>query len=116
MKRFLIMLLMVGCAQQLPTPGAPGKDGTNGKDGTAGTNGINGQNGSVVTFVKFCPQVTSYPSVFVEVGLCIDGELFAVYSVNNGFGVKLETGNYSSHAIGSACSFSVQPGCVVVPQ
>ncbi len=123
----LMILLLTACNQQLGLPGVDGKDGRDGLDGTAGADGaagapgsagadgINGRDGSVVTFVKFCPHTASYPTTFPEVGLCIDGELFAVYSANGGFGVKLEPGAYSSNAIGSACSFTVQAGCVVVP-
>jgi hypothetical protein len=108
-----LILLLAACNQQL---GLPGKDGVDGAAGAPGSNGINGRDGSVVTFVKFCPHTASYPTTFPEVGLCVDGELFAVYSANGGFGVKLEPGNYSSNAIGSACSFEVHDDCVVVPQ
>ena len=89
------------------------------EDGTSslalnGTPGANGTPGTVVAPVQFCPGTPSYPSTFIEVGFCIDNTLYAVYSQNNGFLVKLLPGSYQSEAIGSRCTFVVQPNCVIV--
>lgn len=77
-----------------------------------GTNGTNGTNGFTFASVQFCTQVTNYPSTFPEVGFCINGSLYAVYSANGGYLFQVANGAYSSNAIGSACNFSVS-GCSV---
>lgn len=122
--------------------GADGANGTNGQDGAAGANGVDGQNGSngtngqdgatgsqgpqgpagasgangidttPITVVNLCPGTSNY-GVFVEIALCLNNNLYAVYSANGGFLTYLAPGGYSSNAIGSACSLTVQPNCVV---
>lgn len=77
--------------------------------------------GSQTTFsnaqiVQFCPGTTVYPSIFNEVGICTNTNLYAVYSANNGFLTLIPPGTYQSNAIGSSCNFTVYPNCVVVPQ
>lgn len=96
--------------------GQNGTNGTNGQNGTNGHDGVNGQNGTDanITTVQFCQGVTpTYPSTFPELGFCINNELYAVYSANNGFLVYLPPGRYSSNGINATCTFSVLPNCIV---
>lgn len=82
-------------------------------NGTNGTNGAPGTPGTLVTPVQFCPGTTHYPTTFPEVGFCINNELYAVYSANDGFLTKVAPGVWSSNAIGSSCTFTVSANCVV---
>ena len=84
-------------------------------DGTAADvyNGTPGLNAATVSAVQFCPGVTVYPSAFLEVGLCIDNKLYAVYSTNGGFLSYLPPGAYQSNAVGSSCNFTVTDGCEI---
>jgi hypothetical protein len=96
--------------------GAAGADGTNGQDGDTGPQGVPGlagADGTIVRTVKLCPGETVYPSVFVEEALCINGDLYAVYSANGGFLTRLAPGNYSSNAIGSRCNLQVLSNCEI---
>ena len=97
----LLMLTMVACAPRR------GKAGLNGSNGVTGPQGIAGNNGSVITRVQFCPGTGAYPSVFPEVGLLIDGHLYAVYSSLGGYLFEVLPGNYASNSIGNSCSFTV---------
>jgi hypothetical protein len=87
-------------------------NGTNGTNGTNGLNGTNGTSGTVINAVQFCPSITNYPSTFSEVGFCIGGTLYAVYSANNGFLSAILNGTYSSDGINSSCTFTVN-GCTI---
>lgn len=115
----------------LVTNGLPGAAGAAGQDGTNGTNGVDGQQGTigpsgsegpqgipgqsgVVTSVKLCSHLTVYPSVFVEVGFCIDHKLYTVYSTHGGYMTELPPGNYSSNTVGSKCNFTVAANCEVL--
>ena len=71
------------------------------------SNGIDAIDGTLVTPVKLCTGTTSYPNVFVEYAFCIENKLYGVYSVNGGFMSYLPDGTYSSNAIGSACTLTV---------
>ena len=93
--------------------GQVGPQGIQGLIGPAGIQGIPGSAGTVVTFVQFCPGATVYPSTFPEFGLCVAGQIYAVYSANGGFGVQLPLGAYSSDGINSSCSFNVLANCVI---
>jgi hypothetical protein len=75
-------------------------------------NGTNGTAGTIVAPVQFCPAATSYPGTFSEVGFCIGGNLYAVYSANDGFLSAIPNGNYTSNGINSSCNFTVT-GCTV---
>lgn len=91
-----------------------GLDGLNGEKGEKGDKGDPGKNGTNVWTVELCPSDTTvYPTTFVERGLCINGNLFAVYSQNGGFLTKLPPGLYISNAVGSNCTFEVKLGCKV---
>lgn len=97
-KLALAILLLSGCGQ-----------GPQGIPGTAGTNG------TTINPVQFCPSVTpNYPTTFPESGFCIDGNIYAVYSANDGFLTLIPPGQYVSNAIGSICTFQVLPNCVVL--
>lgn len=104
----VIFLLLGACSQ----PGAPGVNGVDGKNGLNGTNGSNGADANPVTIVQLCPDITTYPGVFVEVALCIQGKLYGVYS-NPVFMTELPPGNYASAAIGSACNLTIGENCVI---
>jgi len=71
-------------------------------------------NGTIITPIQFCPGTTSYPSTFVEYGFCINNQLWAVYSLNNGFMTLIPPGLYSSNAVGSSCNFQVITGCGII--
>lgn len=114
----LIGLGLSGCRPQHTTyinekPGATGPQGLQGETGGSGSQGLPGIDSTPVTVVQLCPGVTTYPGVFVEVAICLQNKLYAVYSANGGFLVELVPGNYSSNAIGSSCSLTVAPNCVV---
>jgi hypothetical protein len=81
---------------------------------TNGSNGTNGTNATPVTVVQLCPGVTVYPSTFVEQALCINGNLYGVYSANDGFLSYLPPGTYSSDGINASCNLTIKPNCVVV--
>jgi hypothetical protein len=99
----LTVLILAGC----------GKDGSNGIPGPAGQPGTPG---TQVTEIQLCPGTPTYPSTFVEFAQCVNGNLYAVYSANDGFWTYLPPGTYSSNAIGSSCNFQVLSNCQVVPQ
>ncbi len=93
--------------------GIMGPSGPQGVIGPAGIPGVSGAPGTLVTFVKFCNEVTNYPSTFPEYGLCVSGQLFAVYSTHGGFGVLVPPGYYSSHGVNSSCNFTVGANCAI---
>lgn len=94
--------------------GATGATGETGATGATGAQGQAGINATPITIVQFCPGTPQYPSVFPEIGLCLNNHIYAVYSANNGFLVILTPGLYQSNAIGSSCTFSVPAtGCTI---
>lgn len=101
-------------------PGAPGQDGRDGQDGAPGQDGrdgrdgANGADGQPARVVPLCPGVSNY-GVFVEVALCINNQLFAVYSTPAAFLTLIPPGRYSSQGVGSACNFTVLPNCQITP-
>ena len=96
------------------TNGTNGSNGANGSNGSNGSNGTNGTNGTVVTPVQFCSaDKASYPNTFPEVGFCIAGQLYAVYSANDGFLSLITPGTYTSNGINSSCTFTVSANCAV---
>lgn len=110
----LIFMLIstAGCGVQKGDAGERGLPGSNGSNGVNGTNGTNGTNATPVTLVKLCPGAPSH-TVFVEYAICLQGQLYAVYSANGGFLTLLSPGSYSSAGIGSACNLTVAANCVV---
>lgn len=71
-------------------------------------------NGTIITPIQFCPGTPSYPSTFVEYGFCINSQLWAVYSLNNGFMTLIPPGEYYSNAVGSNCNFQVVMNCGII--
>lgn len=103
---------------QVGAQGSAGLNGTSivgpqGPIGLTGAVGMPGNSGSIITSVQFCPNPTVYPTTFSEVALCIDDNLYAVYSQNSGFLVYLPPGAYTSNGINSSCNFTVASHCVV---
>lgn len=93
--------------------GDKGDIGETGAQGVAGNNGQNGADGTQITVVQLCGScVGAYPAVFPEIGLCMGGKLFGVYSANGGFLVEINNGAYNSQGINCSCSFTVN-GCTV---
>lgn len=93
---------------QCPTGGVAVTIGTN---ITVVCNGADDTDSTPVTMVQFCSGTPTYPSVFIEWGLCIDNEIYGVYSANGGFLTKILPGAYLSDAIGSTCNFTVLDNC-----
>lgn len=75
---------------------------------------MDGVNATPVSIINLCPGTTTYPTTFIEVALCIDNNLWGVYSYSNGFLTELPPGDYMSNAVGSNCNFHVGVGCVVL--
>lgn len=122
----LTMLALVGCGNDGRDgadgiQGIEGKNGENGKDGDKGDKGNTGDqgpagsNGTVITVVQLCPAtfVPSYPSSFPEVAVCINNQLYGVYSANGGFLALLTPGTYVSHGINVDCTLIILPNCIV---
>ena len=83
-------------------------------NGAPGANGQNGANGTVITPIQFCAGIVpSYPSTFPEVGFCINNNIYAVYSANDGFMSLVTPGTYSSDGINASCTFTVLPNCKI---
>lgn len=110
----LISMLLVACRGPEGIQGGTGERGLPGESivGPTGPAGSPGQDGTSVVPVQLCPGTPTYPSIFIEVGYCISGKLYAVYSAKDGFLTYLPDGEYSSDAIGSRCTFTVS-GCTV---
>ena len=94
--------------------GAQGPQGETGAAGPQGPQGTSGNPGTTIAIITFCQGVTpQYPGIFPEVGFCINGNIYAVYSANDGFLAEIEPGVYQSDAISSVCTFRVLPNCQV---
>lgn len=85
----------------------------NGATGATGATGAAGTSGTIITAIQFCPGTGSYPSIFPEVGFCIAGNIYAVYSANGGFLTEVLPGTWSSNGINDSCTFTVGPDCQV---
>lgn len=110
----VVVLTNTGCTKgPQGAQGIPGPQGPSGNTGATGISGAAGTNGTVITIIQFCPGVETYPSVFPEVGLCINNKIYAVYSKNDGFLTEVVPGAYNSNAVGSNCNFTVLPNCVI---
>lgn len=92
--------------------GAKGDQGNVGATGPHGNSGPAGLDGTQIVPVKFCAETPHYPTVFPEYGLCLNGQLWAVYSANDGFLALIPDGAYYSDGIGSTCNFTVT-GCSI---
>lgn len=92
--------------------GTPGQNGNDGATGPQGETGTKGADGGSATIIQLCPGVSTH-AVFVEVALCLNNELYAVYSANGGFLTYLAPGAYTSNGIGSACNLTVHENCII---
>lgn len=112
----MALLALSSCGQGAtgnPGQSIVGPKGDQGDSGADGQDGSDGVDAAPVTVVKLCPGNTVYPSKFVEIAFCVQGNLYGTYSANGGFSTEFPPGNYSSNAVGSSCNFSVLPNCVV---
>ena len=104
----------VGPQGQTGQSGPQGLPGVQGPAGPQGPSGANGSPGTVIAPIQFCQGITpSYPSTFPESGFCIDGNIYAVYSANDGFLSIIPPGTYSSDGINASCTFTVTSNCGV---
>jgi len=90
-----------------------GATGAVGGIGPTGPQGLPGQDLTPISIVQFCPNTTVYPATFTEVGFCISGNLYAVYSDHGGFATYIPPGVYSSNGINSSCTFTVGDNCEI---
>lgn len=98
--------------------GATGDQGQPGPQGIQGIAGAPGTNATPVTMLQFCAGYTpTYPSVFPEDGLCLNGVVYAIYDQANGYDYlsEIPPGRYESSTTGASCSFTVSSNCVVSP-
>lgn len=93
--------------------GPTGPKGDTGDPGPVGPIGSPGNNATPVTIVQFCSGTPSYPSTFIEIGFCLNGQVYATYSANGGFSTLLPPGAYTSAGIGSSCNFTLLPNCQI---
>lgn len=105
------ILILMSLTVLLSACGAPG--GPTGAQGSMGSTGPQGPSGTIGTPVQFCPGTTTYSGEFNEVGFCINGSIYAVYSANDGFLSEVPPGTYTSDGINASCTFTVGPNCEV---
>lgn len=106
------VFVLNSCAPKTTTE-VRGTPGITGATGGQGANGHDGEDATPVTVVQLCPGHSTYPSVFLEYAICLQGQLYGVYSSNGGFLALLPPGTYSSNAIGSACTLTIGTNCEV---
>jgi hypothetical protein len=98
-------------------PGATGPQGATGVVGPIGPPGPSGVNGTVGQPIELCGACeASYPQTFPEYGLCINNNLYGVYSQNGGFLSILPPGAYSSDGINCSCAFTIGADCAVTDE
>lgn len=91
-----------------------GSNGVQGPSGSTGPQGPAGVDITPISFVQFCTGISpSYPGTFPEIGLCINHNLYGVYSQNGGFLVLLPPGAYISNGINASCNFTITADCGV---
>lgn len=118
----LLTIYCSACGKQ-PQQGPQGVSGSIGAQGMTGAQGIKGPTGSpgtdaaTVRTVELCPGfVPSYPNSFPEYALCIQGNLWGVYSDHGGFLTELPPGAYSSDGINASCNLLIEANCQVERQ
>lgn len=92
---------------------APGRNGENGTQGAPGAVGPNGTPAPPTTLVQLCPGAPAYSTTYIENAICLQGQLYGVYSANGGFLTLLTPGAYTSNGIGSSCNFTVGLNCAI---
>lgn len=112
MNKYFMFLILAYLAVVMAACGKTGSSGPKGEEGEAGAQGNPGVDVSTVNVIQLCPGATTYPGVFVEVAICINHELYGVYT-SPAFLTLIPPGTYNSTAIGSACSLTVADDCVV---
>lgn len=117
---FMCLILLIVCTAcgkpKQGDVGPAGKTGTAGSVGATGPQGVPGVDITPVQIINVCPAFTpSYPNTFPEYVICLQDELYGVYSANGGFMALLPPGNYSSNGIGASCTFTVEAHCVIHP-
>ena len=108
MKNMLLVsmvLILSACAQP--------RNGVNGAAGTPGAPGHDGANPTPTSIVPLCLGVPTYGTTYVEDAICLQGQLYGVYSANGGFLTQLPPGAYTSSGIGSSCNFTVGANCSI---
>lgn len=108
-----IALTSASCAK--PKDGSPGLQGATGAVGPQGPSGA----AAAETTVQFCPNAgpTAYPNTFPEYGLCINGNIFAVYyDGKNAWLAEIVPGYYASTSTSAPCNFTVSANCQVQEQ
>lgn len=113
---FCLISLLTACGSG--KDGANGAAGGQGKVGQAGSPGLQGApgipGGSNVIPVQFCDGTPTYPTNFLEVGLCIDNQLYAVYWNGQAALTLLPPGTYGSTSGGGTnCVFTVSDNCAI---
>ena len=104
-----VLALNQGCGRQ----GDVGPQGTPGAS-VVGPQGVTGVNGSTVTPILLCSGVTpSYPNTFPEYAICLNNQLYGVYSSQGGFMALLPPGTYTSDGINASCTVTVGLNCQV---
>jgi hypothetical protein len=119
---FIALSMLSGCAKTGPA-GPAGANGTNGLQGPTGSQGPigipgptgpSGTPGTVITIEQLCGScVPSFPNTFPESVLCIDNQLYGVYSLNGGFFSLLPPGSYSSDGINCSCTLTIGYNCQI---
>ena len=114
-RRFIllsILLLLTSCGKV--STGAQGPAGQPGLTGAQGPTGPTGPTGTIGSPIQLCSAcVPSYPNVFPESVVCINNNLYGVYSANDGFLSILPPGAYSSDGINCTCTVTIEPNCIV---
>lgn len=106
MKKLLLLLVLSSCGASTTLSSLP--------QGIPGPAGPAGVSGTIITPIQFCPgYVTTYPSTFAEVGLCIDNQLYAVYWNGQAALTLIPPGAYTSTSTSAPCNFTVLPNCQI---
>lgn len=101
-----------GIQGETGSTGTSGVKGATGNTGSTGGTGVNGVDTASISVVQLCSGVTTYPSSFAEVGMCISGDLYAVYwDGHNSWLTEIPPGNYASTSTSVPCDFCVTSGC-----
>jgi hypothetical protein len=111
-----LLFTLTACQGRRGDVGAVGPMGVPGTSvqGPVGPSGASGADGTIIAVVQLCPgYVPTYPSVFPECALCIDGKLYALFYSPPSSGLTyLPDGTYSSTQTSAPCTFVVT-GCTV---